>query len=351
MKRYSIIFPVYNIEAYIERAVVSAMAAAERIGPENCEFILVNDGSLDGSAEVCNRIQKQYPDGVRVVHKENGGLASARNAGLQVADAEYVLFVDGDDWINANTLEKLDTVISQYRPDVIKYGYTRVENGAPVYSDFPGLDERYYEEQDMMTAVYPKLLGNGQLFNYDNSFLPSVCMAAYRLNVIRDHNILFQSERVILNEDLLFNMELFLKVKSLYVIRQSFYNYDCREGSLTQCYKPQMYERKLALFEYYERLAQQEDLLSIELLNSRYTQFVIQHIYDCAVMEVLWNPDSNSRNHELKKILCDRRFCAASRHLKGLTLSPKARVILSVMCTRSPSLFYYLYRLVHGKGK
>lgn len=90
----SVIVPVYNVEAYLPRCVDSILAQTY----ENLEVILVDDGSKDGSGEICDDYGAR-DSRIKVIHKENGGLSSARNAGLDIAQGEYVAFVDSDDWL------------------------------------------------------------------------------------------------------------------------------------------------------------------------------------------------------------------------------------------------------------
>ena len=125
MPLISIIVPIYNAEAYLPRCVDSILA--QTFG--DFELLLVNDGSRDGSLDVCQRYAAE--DGrVRVVDKPNGGVSSARNLGLESASAEWVMFADADDWIEPNTLELAVPYIGQcdivrlawvaHRPEEVK---------------------------------------------------------------------------------------------------------------------------------------------------------------------------------------------------------------------------------------
>lgn len=92
--RFTCIVPVYNVAPYLETCVVSLLHQKEM---EDClEILLVDDGSTDESGKICDRLAEEHP-AVKVVHKENGGLSSARNTGIQHAAGEYVLFIDSDD--------------------------------------------------------------------------------------------------------------------------------------------------------------------------------------------------------------------------------------------------------------
>ena len=100
----SILIPVYNIESYVERAVDSAVEQTYR----NIEIVLVDDGSDDGSGNICDMLANKYSNvDIKVIHKENGGLSDARNAGVDIAQGEYIGFVDSDDWIHPRYLEIL----------------------------------------------------------------------------------------------------------------------------------------------------------------------------------------------------------------------------------------------------
>lgn len=98
----SIIVPVYNVEKYLKRCVDSVLQQDYH----DYEIILVDDGSTDSSGKICNSFCSQHPSSVRVIHKENGGLSSARNAGLNIATGDYIMFLDSDDWIESGCLKK-----------------------------------------------------------------------------------------------------------------------------------------------------------------------------------------------------------------------------------------------------
>ncbi|MFR4147327.1 MAG: glycosyltransferase family 2 protein [Mediterraneibacter gnavus] len=101
MSLVSIIVPVYNVEPYIETCIQSLIR--QTMG--NIEVILVDDGSTDRSGELCDQYA-EADERIRVIHKQNGGLSSARNAGISAAKGEYLLFVDSDDYVSASLVEK-----------------------------------------------------------------------------------------------------------------------------------------------------------------------------------------------------------------------------------------------------
>ena len=106
MKKFKIstIIPIYNVEKYLEETILSIIK--QSIGFENIQMILVNDGSPDNSEEICLKYKEKYPENIIYIKKENGGVSSARNMGLEYATGEYVHFMDSDDIISKNAYKK-----------------------------------------------------------------------------------------------------------------------------------------------------------------------------------------------------------------------------------------------------
>lgn len=108
MTKITIIVPVYQVEDYLDRCVQSLM----RQTYSELEIILVDDGSVDSSPQMCDQYAK-IDNRVKVIHKENGGLSSARNSGIDVATGDYIMFVDSDDYIELDTCQRLYELIDE----------------------------------------------------------------------------------------------------------------------------------------------------------------------------------------------------------------------------------------------
>ena len=107
-KLVSVIVPVYNVDRYLGRCIKSIMQQSYR----NLEIILVDDGSTDNSGTICDTF-KETDDRIIVIHKENGGLSDARNAGIKVFTGEYVTFIDSDDYVSSDMISSMLTVLKQ----------------------------------------------------------------------------------------------------------------------------------------------------------------------------------------------------------------------------------------------
>ena len=117
--KISVIVPVYNTKKYLKKCLESLVNQTL----ENIEIILVNDGSTDNSKEILGKYESKYPKKIKVFNKENGGQATARNFGIEKAKGEYIVFVDSDDYIEIDALEKLYNTAKEDKADIVLFDY------------------------------------------------------------------------------------------------------------------------------------------------------------------------------------------------------------------------------------
>ncbi len=122
MELISVIIPVYNVKAFLEKCVKSVICQSYR----NLEIILIDDGSTDGSGELCDEYSK-IDSRINTIHKENGGLSSARNVGIEASNGDYLFFLDSDDWISEDAIEYLYN-LSQNDIDVVIGDFIRMSS-------------------------------------------------------------------------------------------------------------------------------------------------------------------------------------------------------------------------------
>ena len=158
MASISVVVPVCNIEAYIGECIESIIAQSY----ENLEIILVDDGSEDGSGKICDAYAKK-DSRIRVIHKENGGLVSARKAGLGIAKGEYISCVDGDDWIDPQMYQKLMSMNAD--ADVIAFAGIE-EYGAAGQGGIKRntVEEGLYKEEGDRQRLYKCMMVNGNFY-------------------------------------------------------------------------------------------------------------------------------------------------------------------------------------------
>lgn len=114
----SIIVPVYNVEKYLNKCIDSIINQTYK----NIEIILVDDGSTDNSGKICDEYLLR-DSRIKVIHKNNGGLSSARNEGINISSGEYIGFVDSDDWVEPNMYEEMYKKILYSNADIVDCGY------------------------------------------------------------------------------------------------------------------------------------------------------------------------------------------------------------------------------------
>ena len=232
----SVIVPVYNVEKYLNECVESLIA--QTCG--DMEIILVDDGSKDSSGSICDTLAAEHAN-ITVIHKQNGGLSSARNAGLDAAKGEYVSFIDSDDIIDPDMMAKMKNALDQ-NPDVsfvTCYLETFIE-GTDKKSNFLPLAA---EGRTSAVTYLREILRH----KADNA----VCNKVFRTSAIGD--LRFISGRI--NEDILF-MTSFLEnnKEDIYVIPEGLYKYRIRPGSITQQANPRLYDFIENAFEIKERI-------------------------------------------------------------------------------------------------
>ena len=113
--KISIVLPIYNVEKYLPDCINSII---DQKSSDECEIILVNDGSTDNSPSLCDAYASEYSN-IKVFHKKNGGLSDTRNYGLKYATGEYILFVDSDDCLCQNALSEFNKELELSNPDII----------------------------------------------------------------------------------------------------------------------------------------------------------------------------------------------------------------------------------------
>ena len=132
----SVIIPVYNVKKYLEKSVGSVTSQTYK----ELEILLVDDGSTDGSGEICDKLA-DMDSRIAVVHKKNGGLSDARNVGLDIATGDYILFVDSDDTVNPELIERCVKTAEKYSADIVLFDFEAVDEDTGrrglFHSDFP----------------------------------------------------------------------------------------------------------------------------------------------------------------------------------------------------------------------
>lgn len=221
MSQLSFIIPIYNVEKYLPQCVDSILSQTYT----DFEVILVDDGSPDNSGELCDEYALKDKR-VRVIHKPNGGLSDARNAGLDVAQGDYVIFVDSDDfWVNQDSLQKLMGVVS-HNPDCdfISFNCCYYYEDTNQYKKWSPFDESLSHPIDKNTAMH-SLVASGTM-------PMSACLKVISRKSLSDMHLQF--EKGLLSEDIPWFIDLLEGCGKCMFVNQYIYAYrQNRAGSIT----------------------------------------------------------------------------------------------------------------------
>lgn len=237
--KVSIIVPCWGVEKYLDRCVESLVNQTLK----DIEIILVDDLSPDRVPEMCDEWAKK-DDRIIVVHKTtNEGLGMARNTGLEYARGEYVMFVDSDDSIKLDSCERFYNSAKKYNSDIV--------TGNFITEYLPG---KWHEEEQTEGRValtdseeirtYMLDVISGAPFSKKERLYPvSVCLLFVKRIIIKNNNLVFNSERIVASEDTLFKVSLLKSAKSLVREPYNFYYYHLNNCSLTHSFKNDVFDK------------------------------------------------------------------------------------------------------------
>lgn len=216
----SVIVPVYNADKYLP-ACLDSLAGQ---GVKDCEFILVDDGSTDGSLAICQQYAEK-DNRFKVFTKPNGGPSSARNLGLDVAKGKYIWFVDADDWIDVGSI---DVLLQEMNSDLIYFGFKNIDTNGVVTREvsLTSIPIFYENETDIDNTL-------ARLLNPLNDIAGYSCNKLFKNEIIQKYNLRFDT-RVSLGEDAIFTALYWNYICTIQLSAVCPYNYRYVETSLAR---------------------------------------------------------------------------------------------------------------------
>lgn len=314
----SIIVPVYNVEKYIDSCIISIITQTY----ENLQVILVDDGTPDNSGKICDEYAKK-DERISVIHKENGGQSSGRNAGLDIANGDYIMFVDSDDYIACNAVEILVRAIIKYDADFVQFNMVHTANME--YSKKHIAEEYNIELLEDLEQMYWKMfktVGAGE----------SACTKLYKNSMFDE----LRFKEGIIYEDVYFNLIMLQKVRRALYIDIGPYYYVIRPNStITSSFS----KKKLdSIWVLEERINEFKKLGFIDLENYAREKYFFQ-------LTNLWCLAKQAKDRESLKIIEEkiRKFKKNSE----VRFSKKIGLIYN-LCKVNVGLlyFYYLYKKI-----
>ena len=288
--KYSVIVPVYNVEKYLDRCINSIISQKYN----NFELILVDDGSPDNCPEICDNWAKK-DSRIKVIHKENGGLSSARNAALDIAKGDYILFVDSDDYVESNYFDEIEKFAE--RNSLIVFTAIQKKPNGDKKREIKNLDNSY--------SIFEKTK-----YLISSRIINTVWSKIFDRGLIEKYNMRF-GEKFVPAEDFAFSMQYLLLCENVLVINNSIYVYDERNlNSLSR-------GRKKNLINIYPLVF---DAVYNDIINSKFSKeekdellliwdkLHVDSFGTCVMEEIKYNNLSKKGIINEIAVLCDKFY-------------------------------------------
>lgn len=274
----SVIIPVYNVEKYIDECIQSITNQTLK----NIEIILVDDESQDNCPRICDNYALQDTR-IKVIHKKNEGLGFARNSGLEIAKGEYIAFIDSDDFIDLNTYELLYQKAIKENLDSIYFAYKNLSPDGNISNNNQTLSFQQLTTPLSIKDFILDMIGSKPAEKKDRKFQMSSCCAIYKKSIIDKYNIRFHSERELISEDLIFNIDFLHHSTRIALTPHTFYYYRTNPLSLTRTVRFDRVTKNIDLYLYLKEkikainLGKDAQYRNIRLLIG-YTRSSILHV-------------------------------------------------------------------------
>lgn len=300
--KISVIIPAYNVEKTLVECVESIISQ----GITDCEILIVNDGSTDSTLTVCNEL-KEKNEAVRVISQANSGVSVARNTGIQAACGEWLIFVDGDDALQPESLNKVNFDVKE---DLLVFGYRKKLLDEPYSQRFSVVCETAETMKKIILnkAGYPDYMKKVQVLDSVSCW---TCWGkAFRRNLILQNQIKFP-EGITHGEDLIFNYRYCSVAKNIQFVDIPVYYYRITEGSVAHRFNPNRLKNTDALL---KTLMKEPEVENSEDFN----YFVFDRLYNCC--HAYFGKENTSLTKEQKVKLLGE-LCEAKWYKKSLTIT------------------------------
>ena len=334
---FSVIIPIYNSSKYIEECILSIINK----GFDNLEVLLINDGSTDNSKDICQKYADEH-ENITLVNKSNGGVSSARNAGLELVKGDYILFLDSDDYYINDIFHELESKIKEFNsPEIIIYSILFKKETTSAFHKLTLPDNFFINNKITKTeTIYPILFGTDYLNN-----VTRLCIKKELAQQLKfDENLHY-------GEDYVFCVELFLKSNTILYCDRNFYLYRFNEESVTKTYNKELFfNLKKTYIKTFDVIDKHSNIHIYK--NCLYVRF-LKTSFDCLLQLYLYEKDRNVRRLYIKQILNDD-LLNESKQIKYKNISKKNKMILFLLRNK---LFLFLafyikkMKLSFRKGK
>ncbi len=280
----SVVVPVYNTAQYLRKCIESIINQQYK----KLDIILINDGSTDGSGEVCDSFL--HMDGrIRVFHRKNQGLVAVRKLGVELAQGDFITFVDSDDWIESDMYSQMMTAYTEFEPDMVTSGLT-IENDNKVNYEMDRTPEGLYEYEDIKRKLIPHMMHDDLMGK--RAITSSVCNKIFKVDLLKE--IIFDlEESITYGEDAAITYLYIVRASKVVVLNNSWYHYIIHSNSMVRHYDINSFERVYQFYNYIKKkFLELGSWNQMEMQVKKYTKVYLfqatQDIFDILVEEPIY---------------------------------------------------------------
>lgn len=323
----SVILPVYNVEKYIREALDSVINQTYK----NLEIILVDDGSPDSSGDICDEYAAK-DDRIRVIHKENGGVSSARNAGIEAARGDWIYFMDPDDWIDPDTIEAAVGMAAENGCDMCLFDFENVYKGKGIHRHSFIHEGTVFKDLSDETVFCAYACSSG-----------SACCCITRSSAVKAIRF---NETLINREDEIFMWQLYKMLDSICCIKKIMYHYRCVSSSASNMPVPDIStDKNLKIYRIELEIARDPDYPpnAVTAARSKYIELFF------SVCTEIFSEDKPLKERIAKYhgYTTGREFTEAIHDCTDLYFSKAAKILLK---RKKAPFWFWVYILVKLRG-
>ena len=335
----SIVVPIYKVEKYFERCIQSILAQSLR----DIEIILVDDGSPDKCQELCDRYAL-LDSRIKVIHKRNGGLSSARNAGIRIASGDYIGFIDSDDDVDYAMYEKMYEKAIKFDVDFVMCDYIRIDDNGVSILKSSSIRGGYYTRNDICNNIFPSLIMGK---NLEYGPLLSVCQCIYKNKFLKNFSIYFD-EDVKWSEDNIFSSKVGLYASSFYYLKnEGLYHYYKNPDTITTGYRNEAWNVYLCMNRHLHELFDKVHTYNFE---KQLNWHLIYYSCNCLGMLSTYLNKQNAKIEILKMLNNAELQLALKKDICTLDISIKLKLQLYLMKYKIVSILLTIAKRRRGNA-
>ncbi len=332
--KVSVIVAIYNVETYLKKCVDSIISQKYK----EIEIILVNDGSSDDSELICEKYQK-IDKRIKVINQSNKGLVAARQEGAKIATGEYVLFVDGDDWIEEDMIHKMiEPIIKNKNIDMVVCNFSYDYKQYSVQNNWK-ISKGLYKKQKIEEEIVPNLI-------YPRIVPSSVCCKLIRKKIV-DDNIYRINRNIEIGEDTIMTTLSVLDCRNMYLLdSKPLYHYRQNENSMTKKYKKEYFAKTLTLV---DNLKTEVSKKKREDVNKQINQLLVTFGFLAIENEYISKYNSvRERKRISLEIAHNKQFLKAFKDMDVSTLNIKNKIYFYLIKNHMAIIVCWINLIMRG---